>query len=215
VAAWVPRGAVRAGIVLVAVLGALQAAPGTAVAHARLIASEPAGGSTLTAAPVTVLLRFSEPIEADFAQSRVVGPDGARVDNGAPSVSGSELRQPLLPLAMAGAYNVAFRVISADGHPVEGTIGFEFAPAPAPGPTGQPVPATGATPAESAGEFTPGTTSPGLDPGQSSGQETGELAAERQAGSGVPGTLLVVVVGLVVLAGLAFRLTRPRRPPPP
>jgi methionine-rich copper-binding protein CopC len=188
----------RIAVVLLVVAMLLTARAGEAAAHARLQASAPAGGSTVAVAPATVVLRFSEPIEVDFARSQVIAPDGSRVDNGAPTVTGIEVRQPLLPLRVPGAYTVAFRLVSADGHPVEGTFGFEYAPA-APPAT---APASDAQ-----------TAPPDLDNTAAEPTTEPPLAAQEPVEPTVASTpaLGAVVVALVVLAAGAFVLTRPRR----
>jgi methionine-rich copper-binding protein CopC len=192
---------IRTALVALLAVVIASAGPDVARAHARLTASEPAGGSSVTLPPQEVVLRFSEPVEADFAQSQVVGPDGARVDNGPPTVSGSELRQPLLALRTPGAYSVAFRVVSSDGHAVEGTLGFEYAPAP---PSTPDLPSAGATVAPTEAAPAPTDATP---------LAVGTASSERGRAPAVPG-VLIAAVAVVLLAGLAFALTRPRRRPP-
>ncbi|MGH8929743.1 MAG: copper resistance CopC/CopD family protein [Egibacteraceae bacterium] len=125
--------------VFIAVASVLVMSAAPASAHARLISTQPSGGQTLDGAPVEIVLEFNEPIEPDFATVQAFAPDGTRVDGGEPIVEGARVRLPLQPVDAAGTYQVAFRVVSVDGHPVESSFPFtlmlaEVTPAPRPAP---------------------------------------------------------------------------------
>ncbi|HVE97446.1 MAG TPA: copper resistance protein CopC [Pseudonocardiaceae bacterium] len=121
------RPVLRAGVVMVvcAVLGVLVGA-GSAAAHAVLISSDPGRGSVVATAPTTVSLTFSEPVVVAAEGIRVFGPDGARLDSGRAAALGraSTVGVGLRNGAERGTYTVAWRVMSADSHPVAG--GFTF-----------------------------------------------------------------------------------------
>lgn len=118
-------------LVLMAVL--VPAAP--AAAHARMVASTPAGGETVTVAPPRIHLEFDERIESSFGGVQVFDPAGVRVPEQAPpTISGSTVELPLNPITASGTYTVVFRVISADSHPIEARYSFIFQP-PAPNTT--------------------------------------------------------------------------------
>jgi copper transport protein len=108
-----------AGVLLVLLSPAAPAS-----AHAALVATNPAQGTTVPTAPTEVTLTFSESVGAVNDKIRVVGPDGTRADQGRPVVDGATLRIPLRPNLAIGTYLVSYRVISADSHPVPG--GFTF-----------------------------------------------------------------------------------------
>ncbi|MEN3381512.1 MAG: copper transport protein, partial [Hyphomicrobiales bacterium] len=95
-------------------------------AHATLIGSEPADGAVLARAPTTVRLTFNEPVSPLIM--RLVGaPGGSARELGAVAVEGQSVvvTLPELPQeAMQGTYGVSWRVVSADGHPVGGTLSF-------------------------------------------------------------------------------------------
>lgn len=63
-------------------------------------------------------------------------------------VSGSSISAPLRPLGPAGGYEIDYRILSADGHPVSGSVHFTLA---LPGlgtpntPVADPAPAPAAT----------------------------------------------------------------------
>src|SRR5579859_3415677 len=93
-----------------------------AFAHAYLKTASPAVGSTVTAVPTEITLRFSEKVEAAFSTITVTGPDGARVDAGDLHLDAAEptmLRESLKPLA-PGQYKVVWRVVSVDTHVTNG-----------------------------------------------------------------------------------------------
>ena len=90
----------------------------------------PADRSLLTKAPSKVVLTFDENIRTP---SKIVvdGPDGSRVDHGGTGVVDNKVsvHVDLRPVPQdVGRYTVAYRVVSADGHPVAGTKTFRYAP---------------------------------------------------------------------------------------
>jgi copper transport protein len=125
----VTRGARLAWLGLAGLLFGLLfglAVPATpAWAHAYLVASDPADGAVVGNAPQEVTLSFSEPVRLVADRILVVGPDGERVDQGEPQREGADVTIPLDGAAEAqGTYLVSFRVVSADSHPVAGSITF-------------------------------------------------------------------------------------------
>jgi len=98
-----------------------------ASAHAQLEWTQPVQSSVLTSAPRQIVLHFGEPVEIDFGSLRVIGPTGARVDEGGTHHPGGDSHAVAidLPGQLAdGTYVVAWRVISADSHPVHGAFVF-------------------------------------------------------------------------------------------
>jgi copper resistance protein C len=108
-------------MVVLAVLAVVGGA-GPAVAHASLVGSDPADGSTVRTAPRTVTLTFSEDIRTGFIG--VTAPDGSAVKTAATRTAGRDVRADLSKSDQRGRYTVAYRVVSADGHPVSGSITF-------------------------------------------------------------------------------------------
>lgn len=113
-------------IVLAGVLLAVDAAP--AFAHAVLISTDPAAGTTLTKTPKTVTLRFGENVEASLGAIRVFNQRAQRIDVSAPFHPGGQggAVSATLPSLRAGLYVVTWRVISADSHPVHGAFTFQL-----------------------------------------------------------------------------------------
>jgi copper resistance protein C len=101
-----------------------------AFAHAELETSNPEANSVVGAAPQVVSLTFGEKlmvIEGEPAANQIQVTDGAgaRVDNGDYQVTGEVLTVSLKPDQADGTYKVTYRVVSEDGHPIEGVYEFE------------------------------------------------------------------------------------------
>jgi len=124
------RAAIVAAALLAAVcavtggLAALGAAP--AAAHAHLVRAVPGDGATVTTAPARVRLVFDENVRTSAALV-VTGPSGTRVEQGRVQVLDNTASVRVHVMA-AGRYTVAFRVVSADGHPVSAQTSFRFTP---------------------------------------------------------------------------------------
>ncbi len=99
-----------------------------AAAHADLIGSEPAAGSTVAASPGTVRLSFSQPLASASTVQLFTG-QFQPVTGLTTSVAGSEL-QALVgrPLAPA-TYTVQWTAVTEDGHSTEGSFQFAVAAA--------------------------------------------------------------------------------------
>jgi len=105
--------------------GLLLGVRAVALAHAMLVSAEPAAGSHLASGPPRVRLVFSEALEVSLAELSLTGDDGRTVRL---TASGDPhdvhaLIAPVSALA-AGSYRLNWRVVSADGHPVEGAYVF-------------------------------------------------------------------------------------------
>jgi len=114
-------------LALVAVL--VLGANGVASAHAQLESTQPVPSSVLTNSPTQVVLHFGEPVEIDFGSLWVIGPNGARVDEGGTHHPDGDSHAVAISLSHHlgdGTYVVAWRVISADSHPVHGAFVFSI-----------------------------------------------------------------------------------------
>lgn len=103
--------------------GALAWSP-RAAAHAALISSSPQAGAVLTQAPEQVRLRFNEPVSPLVL--KLIQPDGQGVALADAQVLPDGLALPMPRLDMLGTYALSWRVASADGHPVGGTVTFSI-----------------------------------------------------------------------------------------
>ena len=105
--------------------GALVGLAGPAFAHNVLVGSDPKDGASLAVGPSTVKLTFDLPIqEGDFNVITVNGPGNTRWEAGAATVDSNVISAPVRPLGAAGQYTVGYRILSADGHPVSGSVKF-------------------------------------------------------------------------------------------
>ncbi len=118
----------RAGVAgLGLLLSCLMVSPDIA-AHARLVRSVPADDAELSVAPEGVVLTFNESPEHRFSSVELRDATGKALTT--PAMRKGETPDSLvLPLPEdlpAGAYAVQYRVLSVDGHVVEGRFGFRI-----------------------------------------------------------------------------------------
>jgi copper transport protein len=105
--------------ILLSILGFATGAFG----HASLISSEPSDGSMLSQAPKTVRLRFNEPVTP--ASIKLIDGTGRARDDVSVSAHDSVV-EISLPDNLHGTQLVSYRVVSADGHPVGGSLVFSL-----------------------------------------------------------------------------------------
>jgi copper resistance protein C len=110
------------------IFAALLPAP-AASAHAELETSNPEANSVIGSAPGVVSLTFGEKLmviagEDAANQIQVTDASNARVDNGDYQVTGEVLTVSLKPDLADDTYKVTYRVVSEDGHPIEGVYEF-------------------------------------------------------------------------------------------
>ncbi|MFH9819466.1 copper resistance protein CopC [Streptomyces sp. NPDC017230] len=124
---------------------------GPASAHAALRSTDPEDGSVLQRAPRHVTLTFTESVGLRDDSFRVLDPGGHRVRTG--DAGRADGRSDTARVALSGelgegTYTVAWRVVSADSHPVSGAFTFSVGKASATtasvdtGPTENPLTAT-------------------------------------------------------------------------
>ncbi|MEV0677034.1 copper resistance CopC family protein [Actinosynnema sp. NPDC050436] len=100
---------------------------GTAFAHNVLVGSDPKDGQALEAGPAEITLTFDQPVQGGdkFNTLTVKGPDDTRwEDGGEPVIRNNSVTFKVRPLGPAAEYQVGYRILSADGHPVSGTLKF-------------------------------------------------------------------------------------------
>ncbi|OUD86730.1 Copper resistance protein C precursor [Clavibacter michiganensis subsp. michiganensis] len=206
------RAALAAGAAALVLGGALIPA-GAASAHDRLVGSTPAADATVTDEPGTIALDFSEELLAldaqasGFAIQVVNASDGSFHEDGCVAVDGSTATTRIA-LGTAGTYQVTWRAVSSDSHPIDGTYSFTYAPTG--DTTGTPAitsaPACGDAWAGSAATATPepeGTmTTQGAEsvaPAPTSDAQSGESVPLADAAETTP-VWVFVLIGLVILA---------------
>lgn len=179
--------------VLSSIIGAVSAD-----AHAALKSVTPGDGATVSTVPTTVTLAFNEPIGTTFATVTVTGPSGD-VGNGRPKIVGTTVTEELDADLPNGAYTVAFRVVSEDGHPVSDTTTFTIKAAPS-SPTSAPTMTTGDA-----------TTSPSPSSTSSAESPAAATASDDNDGQSMHLGLAVGVGALAVAAGTALVAASRRR----
>ena len=124
-----------ASLALAAAVTVIVALP--AAAHTTLVSMSPAVGSLTETAPTQVVLTFADPVQSVGDAVVVRDPAGGTVSRGSPVVLNATVTQALSPITVPGTYTVAYRVVAADGHPVEGqqTFSYKARSTPAPAPT--------------------------------------------------------------------------------
>ena len=135
------RAVVAAAGLFFGLVLALLAPAAPASAHAALVGSDPANGTVVPDAPNRVTLTFSESVQLLAGKIQVLAPDGSRADQGEPQSNGGAITIPLRSGGGRGTYLVSYRVISADSHPVAGSITYSVGAASAP-PSEDAVPET-------------------------------------------------------------------------
>ncbi len=126
-------------VLLAALLALLLPAP-LAHAHAVLVSSDPVDGTTLPAAPSRVTLTFDEPVRLIPGAVQVISNSGVRVDRAVRQQSGNTAVELELPPDLPrGSYTATWRLMSADGHEVSGSVSFGVQQAPDAPPEARPV----------------------------------------------------------------------------
>ena len=186
----------------------------TASAHADLQVSTPEDGESLQIAPEEIRLTFSEELFEELVEISILDADGdlystIGVEQTPPP--GTDVIFPWPTQAPPGQYSIAYRVVSADGHPVTGTISFSYA-ATAPEPsTPEPAPSDSTPSAESSTPATsPAASSPIASAPSSSSATESSTSSSTDSSSGTPLVILGVVLLLGVIATSAI-IVRARR----
>ncbi|GAA3445529.1 copper resistance CopC family protein [Planomonospora venezuelensis] len=193
------------------VLGTAPASP--AFAHDTLKSSDPAKGEKVESLE-EVKLTFSAGVR--FPNVVLRAGDGTPYHDGKPAADGAVVRQKVKAGLPPGEYVIAYRVVSSDGHPIEGEIPFTLAGDPAPSATSS----GSATPDESPAPEGSGTTAPSAAAPSATAPSTtvpltpaADTAGAEGSGGGVPGWAWLVVGGLTgVGIGMFFSMRNKKQP---
>lgn len=99
-------------------------------AHAELVSSTPANGTRLEVAPRSVELTFTESVDLVDGGLRLLDGTGSTLATPEPVTSGHTVTWPMPSSLAKGAYVVTWRVVSSDGHPIDGAFTFGVGAAP-------------------------------------------------------------------------------------
>jgi methionine-rich copper-binding protein CopC len=166
---------------IVIALSVLSPLAPAANAHDSVLLTVPADGEQVDLAPTEIAITFTDDILELGAIVMVVDGEDENWADGDMRLEGAQATQPVAADLPDGAYDVRWRVVSADGHPVSGTFAFTVGDA-------KPEPAVN----EAA------TAAP--DPSSDADAATAGSAENADAATGLP----LIVVGLIgALVGLA------------
>jgi len=114
----------RAAVALVSAVALvmLLAAPG--FAHAELKSTDPENGQRLETAPTRITMTFSESVNLVEGGIHLLKGGGQTVTTADPTVDGHTVTWRMPRSLSDGAYVVSWRVVSADGHPIDGAFAF-------------------------------------------------------------------------------------------
>ncbi|WP_431909830.1 copper resistance CopC family protein [Nonomuraea jabiensis] len=199
--------AATAAALLVLVFG--MAAP--ALAHDALKSSSPAKDAEVKSLD-EVRLEFTAGVRLPFVIVR--GPGGAELQSGKPEVDGKVVTQAVKEPVPDGKYTIAYRVVSSDGHPIEGEIPFKVKGAQTPSPSASSSASSGAAPATSApASSAPAASAPAT---QNEAPPAQTSPATDQASAAQPVSFpvwLIIVIGALVGIGIGFLLSARKKKP--
>ncbi len=125
------RVAVRAAAAAVAfgLLALLSIGPmiAPASAHSKLVSSSPSEGAVRDAPPSQVEFTFDEELLQGTTVISINDDQGNSIATTPVEPIGKTISAPWPNGAAAGSYQVAYRIVSADGHPVTGAVTFSVA----------------------------------------------------------------------------------------
>lgn len=115
-----PRLRLLAGLLLLLVLLPAEGA----FAHAQLLSTTPLDNAVVDAAPDAIEFTFNEPVTP--LAIRLIRPDGGALDLTGQSKGGATATISLPADMATGTHVLSWRVVSADGHPIAGSLVFSI-----------------------------------------------------------------------------------------
>lgn len=193
------RRLVRVITVFAAVLtfAALLLVAGPASAHDQLLSSDPKDGATLDEHPASISLTFSAaPLDTGI-EVVLVGPDGVTAQGEDIQVDDKVVTARLADDLPAGRYDVAWHVVSSDGHPIDGELSYEVEAAAEPTASPSDEATEEAEPTETAAPASEAAAEP-TEPSELAGGATGAGTSGLAVTGGIVAAVLVVL-GVVVM----------------
>ncbi|MBO9603146.1 MAG: copper homeostasis periplasmic binding protein CopC [Novosphingobium sp.] len=105
----------------------LLATAAPALAHAKLVKSDPAANATVHPDLKTITLTFDDPLVAAFSKFTLAMPGMAMPVKTAVSADSKRIVGTLPKPLMKGTYTVAWTAATKDGHKTTGTVKFKVA----------------------------------------------------------------------------------------
>jgi methionine-rich copper-binding protein CopC len=113
-------------VLFAAIIISLTIPVSSAFAHADLTSTNPTDGSELSAPPVNVELTFSESLLPDTVEIAITTESRGLIGNTVFSTIGDTVTVDWDQTLPGDTYQVAYRVVSNDGHPVTGAFSFSY-----------------------------------------------------------------------------------------
>ena len=118
--------------ILILLTGLVASNTPNALAHAELIASNPKANANVKVMPKQIWFEFGEKLmvigDKNPNSISIADAQKHRVDFGGAVVNGARISTALKSSLAAGKYFVSYRVVSEDGHVVNGKLAFTFKP---------------------------------------------------------------------------------------
>ena len=113
-------------LVLCAVL--LISSPTSAFAHGEMVRADPAANSRVISAPAEVSIEFDGKLQvlgnATINIITIKDDKGQIISEPVSTVEGMKITSKITSLEVTGLISVSYRIVSEDGHPVEGEYSF-------------------------------------------------------------------------------------------
>ncbi len=99
---------------------------GMASGHSQLVSSDPVDGSVLSTPPTQVVLTFNEALLKEAVDVAIANGAGEAVSGAVATAVGAIVTIPWTADLPPDNYSVSYRIVSDDGHPITGSIGFAY-----------------------------------------------------------------------------------------
>ncbi|MFI2855836.1 copper resistance protein CopC [Paenibacillus sp. JSM ZJ436] len=191
-------------------------------AHSKLTASEPAAGSDVNDVVSELDLTFNENIDPKLSSLTITNAEGQSSALSAVTVTGQEMKAVLENALPSGTYEVQWKIISADGHPIQDKYSFtvtapEKAADSSENATEQPPAGSEASEAseetdsqeEAASEAAPeGESAPENNGNAAEGEDEAQSKTSEAAEAGSSPAILIGVIVLVIVAAAGVYIVR-------
>jgi methionine-rich copper-binding protein CopC len=195
-------------------LAALLALPSPAQAHDTLLSSDPADGATLETSPEEIGFTFSADVLDVSPLVRITDESGTELTEIVPTVDGPVVTATLTEPLPAGTHTIQWRVVSSDGHPIEGTQTLTIEQGADEGAGAEDAAAESS---DGGGEAAGDTSDAGgaeqpseSEQGQTSAAQDGDADTDQDGGLSMPVLLGILAVVVVGAAAAVFAIMRRR-----
>ena len=113
--------------VLALIGGTLIVTATAAVAHPKLVNSDPAADAVVDSSPKELRLSFNEVLVAKFSGAELKDQQGQTVELGSGATDPADKKQLVVPVPAplaAGVYKVDWHAVAADTHRIQGSYSF-------------------------------------------------------------------------------------------